>query len=360
MYTENSKNLNLKSTKKELLDAYERLKAELENKAKQTLNADKKIEEKRKEIVVKKAEELVNENISTKISSLKGDINNILNDLLEKLDKSVKEYNNIDEALKLKENELKEIYDIEKSALTLASLIEAYSTKNIELENEYKEKKEKLENEIKSLREQWSEEKLQYEKLVKETEEDFKKETKRKKEEFEYSFAREKEQKINALTDELSKIKKDIEKMKEEFEAEKLLKENELAKREKLITDKENNIKQLEEMVAEFPSKLDKEVSNAVKLAESRIISEHGMKQSLLKSDYEGKLAVLNTKIESLEKVLSEQNKQMESLIKQHEKAYAQVQQIAVSAVQGAVDKNMQSKFEQIIEKMSKIGNTDK
>jgi hypothetical protein len=50
----------------------------------------------------------------------------------------------------------------------------------------------------------------------------------------------------------------------------------------------------------------------------------------------------------------------MESLIKQHEKAYAQVQQIAVSAVQGAVDKNMQSKFEQIIEKMSKIGNTDK
>jgi hypothetical protein len=48
----------------------------LENKAKQTLNADKKIEEKRKEIVVKKAEELVNENISTKISSLKGDINN--------------------------------------------------------------------------------------------------------------------------------------------------------------------------------------------------------------------------------------------------------------------------------------------
>jgi hypothetical protein len=354
------KNLNLKSTKKDLLDAYEKLKKELEEKENQTLNAEKKIEEKRKEIIVKKAAELVHENIPTKISSLKVDINNVLNDLLEKLSKAVKEYDNIDEALKIKERELKEIYEIEKSALTLASLIEAYNRKNIELENEYKEKKNLLEIEIKNLKDQWAEEKLQHEKLVKENDEEFRKETKRKKEEFEYTFNREKEQKVNALNDELNKIKKEIEITNEDFEVSRQLKEKELSEKEQKIAEKENYIKKLEEAAADFPAKLDKEVSNAIKQTELRLTSEYEIKQNLLKSEYEGKLAVLNTKIESLEKTLSEQNKQMEALIKQHEKAYAQVQQIAISAVQGAADKNTQTKFEQILEKMSKLNNLEK
>ena len=126
-----TENPNLRSTKKDILEAYEKLKRELGEKEKQTLNAEKKIEEKRKQTVVRKADELAHENIADKISSLKGDSNNILNDLLEKLDNAVKEYSNIDEALKLKESELKEIYEIERSALTLASLIEAYNRKNV-------------------------------------------------------------------------------------------------------------------------------------------------------------------------------------------------------------------------------------
>ncbi len=99
---------------------------------------------------------------------------------------------------------------------------------------------------------------------------------------------------------------------------------------------------------------------NAVKTTTAQLKSEFELQKELIHKEYEGKINVLNTKVESLEKIINEQDKHISVLTSQHEKAYMQVQQIATSAIQGNADKNSQNKFEQILDKIGKIQVSEK
>jgi hypothetical protein len=133
--------INLKSTKQEILEAYENVKKELEEKEKQSLNANKKIEEKKNTEIIEKVDKIIENDVNDKISSLKSDIINSLNELSSKLSQADIDYKNIKTAIEIKDNDLKEIYGIEHSALSLASLIEANNVKTIQLEEYYSDRK---------------------------------------------------------------------------------------------------------------------------------------------------------------------------------------------------------------------------
>ena len=352
--------ISLKNTKQEILESYENIKKELEEKEKQSLNADKIIQERQNTETVKKSDKLIEENINEKINLLKADIINSLNELSEKLSQAEIDYKNLKSSIGVKDNYLKEIYGIEHSALSLASLIEANNFKKTQFEKEYLDRKNILESELEELRKKIENEKKSYEILTKEKENEFKIYWDRKKEEFEYNFKRESEQKLNSLGDDLKNLKRSIEEEKEKFQKEIFEKNKALEERDRKITEKEQTYAELAEKTAAFPTKLESEVSGAVKSTTEKLKSEFALGKELILKEYEGKLNVLNTKIESLEKIIEEQNKYISVLTAQHEKAYMQVQQIATSAIQGNVDKNSQNKFEQILEKISKIQVSEK
>ena len=85
MAIKTSEGINLKSTKQEILEAYENVKKDLESKENQSLNANKKIEEKKNTETIEKVDKIIEDNVNDKISSLKSDIINSLNELSSKL-----------------------------------------------------------------------------------------------------------------------------------------------------------------------------------------------------------------------------------------------------------------------------------
>jgi len=185
-----------------------------------------------------------------------------------------------------KERELSELFEIEKSAFSLAALLEANRQQKKEFEEVMARRRHELDEEIQATRVRWEKEKTTYVESVKEQKKEDDKRRKREDEEYHYLFNREKEQQRHALEDELAQLGKKV--------------------------------------AAETTEKL---TAAAAK------------NEELLMKTLEGEKNVLAAKIQALEQMVAEQRKQLENLSGQLEKAYGKVQDIAVKAVAGAHDR---------------------
>jgi phage-related minor tail protein len=77
-------------------------------------------------------------------------------------------------------------------------------------------------------------------------------------------------------------------------------------------------------------------VSKAIKETTDRLNLEAKNREELVKKEFIGERNVLTTRIESLEKGVKEQSEQISKLAQQLEKAYQQVQEIAVKTIEGS------------------------
>ena len=77
-------------------------------------------------------------------------------------------------------------------------------------------------------------------------------------------------------------------------------------------------------------------VGKALKETAERINLEAKNREELLKKDSGGEKNVLTTRIESLEKTVKEQSERIVKLNQQLQKAYQQVQDIAVKTIEGS------------------------
>ena len=112
--------ISITSTKKEILAAYNELLEKLREKEEAELKPEEKIAERKSREVLKVAESLSSDGVMRRISDLKLEIGKMLTELSETLQEQVTEYQKIKEAIEVKKAELKEIYEIEKAAHTLA------------------------------------------------------------------------------------------------------------------------------------------------------------------------------------------------------------------------------------------------
>jgi hypothetical protein len=222
----------------------------------------------------------------------------------------------------MKDREMKEIFEIEREAHTLAALLEAQ-----------KQKKWEFEEDISAARAQWDREKQQYQDVLKERKQEEEKNRKREKEEYEYNFKREQALQKAKLADELDVLKKEIQKKQGDFNAAMAETESSLKQREKNVTEREQLIDGLEAKVNSFPKELETRIAKAVQTAEDALKAENAKNEQLLKKEYEGEKNVQQTRIEALERTVAIQEKQIQLLNQQLEKAYEKVQEIAVKAV---------------------------
>ena len=153
------KRLSLSNTKQEMMEAYQGLLKQLEEKKETELKPEKKLEEKRAKEVVTVAESLSSEGVVQEISGLKIEISKMLTQIGDKLDVEVDKFKAIQKAIELKEKELHELYEIEKSAMTLAALIETQNQKRQLFETEMAECKEELNQETQTQRLEWGKKK---------------------------------------------------------------------------------------------------------------------------------------------------------------------------------------------------------
>ena len=115
-----AKKLSDKSTKQEMLEAYQEVVKQLEDKRSAELNPEKKTEERKSQEAVKAAAGLSPDGVDREIGNLKAEIGRLLGELSDRLSTEVGKFKNIQKAIESKERELQELYGIEKSAATLA------------------------------------------------------------------------------------------------------------------------------------------------------------------------------------------------------------------------------------------------
>ena len=196
--------LTMASTKKEMLQAYQRLLKQLQAKRRAEMKPEETVAERKKAKAVAVADAASNESIGNQIASLKSEIGRTLNEQAERLEQETTKYAQVKTAVEAAEAELLEIYDIEKAAASLAALLEAEKQQREEFEAEMTTKREQLEYdiathreafdyEVKTQRDQWKKEKAEYEAAAKEQNATDKKQRQREQEEWKYLFEREKQ-----------------------------------------------------------------------------------------------------------------------------------------------------------------------
>lgn len=335
------------STKQEMLEAYSTLANELQEKEGSELEPEKKREEKRAKEAVQVADALSSEGIAKGINDLKLETNRMLTQLSERLDQEVNNYESIQKAIEIRNKELQELYEIEKSASTLAALIEVQNQKRQEFESEMAERKENLTREIETMRAEWAKEKKEQEALSKLMEAEEKKRREREKEEFKYTFERERQLALDKFADEKTSLEKEIRSKREQME-------KDLAEREKAIAQSEAELNELRKRAQAFPKELEETVKKSVKEATDRISFEAKTKEDLLKKEFEGQRNVLTTRISALEKIVEEQSQQIAKLSQQLESAYQKVQDIALKAVERSSESKLLAGLQQIVNDQSR------
>jgi hypothetical protein len=310
---------------------------------------EEKVEQRLATQAVVVADELSTEGVGKAISELKSVVGRMLTQLSDRLEEQVSRYVQVQRAIVAKDSELKEIYEIQRSASTLTALIESHERQRAQFETELAEMKKQLEREIEQTRAEWEREKRQREAEAKERDAAEQKRREREKEEYRYAFAREQQQARDQFADEMARANKDLAERKATAE-------HELTERERAVQAREDELAELRRRAEAFPAAADAAVAKAVKEALSRQQQDAAAREELLKREFAGERNVLTTRINLLEQTAREQAEQIARLQDRSDKAYGQVQEIAVRAIEGSANAKQLSSLQQMLADQGRKG----
>lgn len=330
------KKLTATNTKQEMLDSYNDLLKQLEEKRQAEASPEGRVAEKVVTQAVAVADTLTAEGIVRNIGSLKLDVGKVLTSLSDQLEQEAGRYESVKRAIAEKEKELAEIYEIQKAASSLAALIESQNQKKEDFETEMASRKEILMSEIEEMRIQWQKEKQQRAADEKEQSAAEAKRRAREKEEFDYALQRERQLTKDAFEKEKAGYEEQSNVLQRDIALHREQSDRAFTEREQAIALQEQELADLRARVAMFPKELEKSVAAEVKAAVDKQQLEAKYRQELLQKELDGEKNVLMTKISSLEGVVKEQVLRISKLNDQIEKSYSQVQDIALKAVEGS------------------------
>jgi hypothetical protein len=317
------------NTKQEMLAAYREVVKRLKEKRETELKPQQRAEEKQKEEAVQVADSLSTEGIAREVGNLRSEISKVLIELSDRMEEEIGKYLRLKKAVEAREQELKELSEIEKEALSLAALLEAQKERRERFDSEMSEKKQSLEAEIASTRAAWKEEQKAHEAEGKAQEAAEQKRREREKEEYTYTFERQKRLAQEQFEYEKARMERETQLRRQELE-------RDLTVREQALNEKEAEINQLRERAAAYEAQLTAAVDKAVKETRERLTRESEAQEALLRKEFEGEQKVLQSRVESLQQTVKEQQQQIARLSTQIEKSYGQVQEIAVRAIEGS------------------------
>lgn len=314
---------------------------------------EEKLEARAADQAVAAAEQLSTEGVVKSIGELKGVVGKMLTQLSDRLEEQVSRYVQVQRAIVAKDTELKEIYEIQRSASTLTALIESQERQRTQFEAELAHDREELEREVNQSRKLWEDEEKLRETVNKDRDAAEQKRREREKEEYRYAFAREQQQARDVFADEMAAANKELAERKAAAD-------KELAERERAIKSREEELANLRQRAESVPKEMDAAVARAVKDATTRQQQDGAAREELLKRQFDGERNVLTTRITSLEQTAKEQSDQIARLLVQSEKAYGQVQEIAVRAIEGSGNAKQIASLQQLLADQSRKGGADR
>lgn len=311
--------VTMKSTKQQIYDAYqEALKKNQEMDALKESPADK-IEKERKAAVIENADKAVDSNIFN--------------------EEITKQYQDLKEAISMKKQELKDLYDIEAQAASLAAIINAAKEKKYQLDEEYKVTKATQEEERKKAVEEKEQELEELQASIEAVKEEIQaarkeeiskvdKERKREEEEYAYNLKRTHKKENDAWEDEKAAREKEV--AIKEANAEVLLAEAE-SKVEELQT--------LKEKVDQIPALIAEAEARGQEAGEKAAGKEYGYKKTMYEKEKEYEIGRLKDQVESLTQAKEDAETKAWQLQEKLDEAYAKMNALASETVKanGAV-----------------------
>lgn len=333
--------------------------AELVAEAEKAVAQRKELEAKPEERVAAKAvgeavavaDALSSEGVVRLIGELKSTMTRTLTQLSDRLEEEIGKYSRIRRAIEAKDNELKEIYEIQRSASTLLAFLETHQRTQEEMERDLEAEKEQLNGEIETTRAEWEKERKQHEQETKDRDAAEQKRRQRELDEFKYNFAREQQLARDQLADEIATAQKESAERKAQLD-------RDWGEREKALAAREQELAELRARAAGFAQELKAATERAAADAVGRVQQQHQAAQELLRGQTEGEKNVLATKIAALERTVQEQAEQLARFEQQAEKAYAQVQEIAVRAIEGSASTKQLANLQQLFTEQIRKSNS--
>lgn len=328
--------VTMANTKKQMLDAYLEMKRALAVRDKAVIDAEKERNKFRKEAAQAAVERAVAEDPVLRIHDLRSTIGHELSSVAEQFEATVQDYELLKKAAAEKQAEIERIYGVETAAADLAALIEAHA-----------ERKSAFQSEVALAQATWDADRLERETAVASAQASLSLQREREQEAYDYNLDRERLRRRNELDDEQAALEREIAnkraeaaralaKARDESEGQIARRDEELARREQVVADREQHMNELEQRVAAASDLLAGQVASAVEDASARLDAEHKAQLALVRKEHEGERNVLASRTDSLQQLLEQQARQIETLTGQQERAYAQVQDIASKALEGA------------------------
>lgn len=343
------KKINSKSTKAEILEAFEELQQENSglqsqvrklNKEKQAVveNPVKAVKQSASAEVRpsnngKTAQQKVNQTIQS-LELLQQGFGSAASELSEQLTQEAAKLKDLEALVSQEVEELQELHDLEEvEEDTLDTLLETYQERAKSFEQEIGDRQETLDQQIQDLKTEWEKEQNIHQRQIKERNENHHKERQRDEEEYRYNLELER----NLDTEEYEQNKKLL---YQELEETRLAQEKEWQERETEIAEREKQYAEAKAKVEEHPKKLEENIKNGKE--NGRNIGNYQAKVSadLRAKEIEGLKRSYELQITSLEASIKDREARIQTLTKQLEAALKQVQDLAVKAIEGSSNAN--------------------
>ncbi len=322
-----SLDISEKSKKNEILDAYYELLGKVSS-TKSVSNQEEKQKKDNEEVVMRAAsfdtEYIVNNLAKTKLDIVQG-----LGTLEKKLTEEYGRLNDLQAAISIETNNLKEVHEINKNADSLAALLLAQKEYKNRFDTEMMQKKENLEEEINYKKNFWKNEQELYEKDKKELELRVKKERTREEEEYRYTITMERKKDRDSYESQKNTLDKELQDRALHFE-------KDYAERIAAIVTQEEEIKLLRINVEKFPKELEAATKNIEKTTRESIERDYRYKMDLIAKESDGERKLADQMIVSLQNKITEHDALIRQLTVKADAAGQQVQSIAMKALESS------------------------
>ena len=319
--------VNPRSSKQEILDAYEALLKQKE--AEQGGNEITLDSEKSEEALITAAEAQSADKIVMQLAELKLNMGKAMDELADKLAQEVSVFSDLRKAVEIKKKELQASYGIKAEADSLSALIQVHKEKKAELQRAYEQTCSEQEDQIEELKSQYEKNKESFEQNQKAEQEKSQRDWQREEEEYAYKTKQQRQKD----TDEYAGKKKALE---QELAEKKTASEIALKEREQAIAEKEKELVELREKATRFPEELAKAQTESRKKAIEEIETGYKHQNELQNKEIEGERKLFQQRIAALEDKIKEQNTQIKELAQKANDAGHKVESIALKAIEGA------------------------
>jgi DNA repair exonuclease SbcCD ATPase subunit len=361
-----AKKPNTKSTKAEILQAYEELAKEqealrnqLEKAQKQTplvptekAKSEPKIEPKIEINPEIKAEPKTVMNQTTSIqqkmdntieslTKIQLGFGSAANELSEQLTTRASKLAEITEAVNNEIQQLTELHNLEISEDILDTLIQTYDDNAKADQEEYNQRYELLSQEIEELKNAWTKEQEEYQRTIKERNDNLNKTRQRDAAEYKYDLEMQRKLASEEYAQQEKLLYRELEELQQTTE-------KQWNEREKAISEREKQFEELKTKVEAFPKEKEAAIKKATDEGKGIATYQAKVKSDLYAKEVEGQKRFYEQRLQSLEQTITNQEKRLQNLSSQLESALKQVQDLAVKAIEGTANVNSYQAIKEI------------